>query len=289
MSPVTVSVRDVDEASPGLPGPLKALNSLCPRRCKDTGLKALLARGLFPGRPKDKTKNESDVRELLDPISTARALGDSVSALADAVDADWFSSHKATTKELDEWARLSRERVNAVHLATDSGFFFEESNDVLKVVADTWSDIEAIPFRLSKTFALDPEVLEDADPKGVLDDAWAKLCASAASRETTSDSTLNRFIKDAVSNGVEAPHLAYFDESARSVASLAPGRKRLARLYHSRKWAKLPSTKLRREMRAIIDRRYEGPKERRTRTFSSYFKFATPSDDDASDGGLPCQ
>ena len=86
-------------------------------------------------------------------------------------------------------------------------------------------------------------------------------------------------VKDAVDHGVCAPHKASEEElelasdGMRLPTSMATGRERLAALVVGRKaeWSALPSTKKEHKQRRAIDRRFDGPKNQRTRDFSSSF------------------
>ena len=362
-------LRDI-AGSPGLPRALKALNGKTVQElrqlCKDVGapttgakadlvsrLGARVRSGGVDSRTSGRAPRggvDSKTRALLDPSEAARALGASVARLAKMVDDDWFSSHDETRPELLEWARLSGARVEAALRAAEAGRLFEESNDVLKVVADTWCDINCIPFRTSskKRARDDDDDDEDSDsessttpttpatraervphhvsvlracgqeivaseiriplddPDAMLAAAWSTLCARAAARETVSDSTLNRFLRDAIDHGVAEPHEDVDFETMDAYSELSSARARLWRLHKAGGFRKLPSTKIRRAMRAKVDRRarrrlvfserarprrragYDGSPARRTRSFSSYFAtYGTPSSDSEGDSDCP--
>ena len=86
-------------------------------------------------------------------------------------------------------------------------------------------------------------------------------------------------VKDAVDHGVSAPHKASEEEVERASdgmrlpTSMATGRERLTALVVGRKadWSALPSTKKQHKQRRAIDRRFDGPKNQRTRDFSHDF------------------
>lgn len=92
------------------------------------------------------------------------------------------------------------------------------------------------------------------------------------------DEALLRMVKDAVDHGVSAPHKASAEEAElaadgmRLPASMAKGRERLTALVVGREaeWSALPSTKKHHKQRRAIDRRFDGPKNRRTRDFDDY-------------------
>ena len=90
------------------------------------------------------------------------------------------------------------------------------------------------------------------------------------------DEALLRMVKDAVDHGVPSPHTASEEEAELGAeeggAHVAAGRARLAALFAGRKaeWSCLASTKKKHNMRRAIDRRFDGPKNRRTRDFDDY-------------------
>ena len=170
-------------------------------------------------------------------------------------------------------------------------------------VADTWSQIEKIPFRCDPGECISDGAWQDGskiflDLIGDADDdqaraaeypchsadalcslAWPLLLGAAAASPAVGDEALLRMVKDAVDHGVCAPHKASEEEvelasdGMRLPTSMATGRERLAALVVGRKaeWSALPSTKKEHKQRRAIDRRFDGPKNQRTRDFSSSF------------------
>jgi hypothetical protein len=166
-------------------------------------------------------------------------------------------------------------------------------------VADTWSQIEKIPFRCdpgecisdgswqdSSKISLD--LIEGDDgaaqytchsAEALCSLAWPLLLGAAAASPAVGDEVLLRMVKDAVDHGVSAPHKASEEEAElapdgmRLPPSMATGRERLAALVVGRKaeWSALPTTKKEHKQRRAIDRRFDGPKSQRTRDFSDGF------------------
>ena len=79
----------------------------------------------------------------------------------------------------------------------------------------------------------------------------------------------------AVGTAVEASEeeVELASDGMRLPTSMATGRERLAALVVGRKaeWSALPSTKKEHKQRRAVDRRFDGPKNQRTRDFSSSF------------------
>jgi hypothetical protein len=164
-------------------------------------------------------------------------------------------------------------------------------------VADTWAQIEKIPFRCdpgeaisegswqeSSKISIDLGGEEAAEYTCFSADAlcalaWPLLLGAAAASPAVGDDTLLRMIKDATDHGAQSVHEASEEEaelvsdgSLSVPASVATGRVRLEALVVGRKaeWSALPSTKKQHKQRRAIDRRFDGPKNRRTRDFDDY-------------------
>lgn len=171
-------------------------------------------------------------------------------------------------------------------------------------MADTWDQITKIPFRCDPGEAISEgswqesskisiELGGDADAEFVcvsadalMELAWPLLLASAAASPANDDTALLRMIKDAADyGGIKEPHKPSDEEQelvqeTRDLvpASLAAGRQRLEGLVVGRRaeWSALASTKKKHKQRRAIDRRFDGPKHRRTRDYDS--------DSDGGDG-----
>lgn len=159
------------------------------------------------------------------------------------------------------------------------GAGFEKCHEILKVVADTWSNIQAIPFRGCPEESLregEAVQLDLPGSEGTLEIrsavklvayAWPLLLARAAGG-TADDALLLRMIKDAHDHGAKRPQVAAPDEHIPGAISevVRRGRTRVAQLVARRgAWEALPTTKKVHRMRRAIDRRFDGPLHRRTR------------------------
>ena len=204
-----------------------------------------------------------------------------VKSLAHTVNADWHDSYEETAEEACEWFSKCGTAVEAsLRVGVGHGVAFDQCHEVLKLVADTWANINAIPFRGDvgeDVSNVDSDI--DADlggettgthrltsPEGLVSFAWPCLIARAAADAAVPDGALMRMIKDAVDHGVTAPHQASEEESELEAgvvgAQVVAGRVRLGTLFSSRKaeWSGLASTRKKHNMRRAIDRRFDGPR-----------------------------
>lgn len=222
-----------------------------------------------------------------------------VKQLAETVDADWHDSYEETGEMLQEWLRDCGKWVQEViDIGIIYGSRFGCCHELLKHVADTWANIQAIPFRgcpqedldagEGVTFSADggadhdEEGDCDGDNDAVFHSAeqmltlvWPLLLARAAKDDSVPEGVLLQMINDAHDHGVDKPHLAPENEnhlhlSEEVTAHVSRGRKRLAELAaRKHEWELLPTTKKVHRMRRCIDRRFDGPKHLRTRDFGS--------------------
>jgi hypothetical protein len=244
---------------------------------------------------------EEDIN-LINPAKVEKGLNQHVKSLAQAVNRDWHDSYEETGEELCRYMEECLEIVEmAVNLAMEHGVAFDWCHQVLMTIADTWDNIKAIPFRSAPDeFPLNPgrnylrfffvetdEGPTDFDAPSDIDTllqiAWPTLLASAADPELEpdiiSDGELLQMIKDAVDNGVAPLEIT---SAARGVGEdyveyIKRGYDRIRKLYgKTSAWKSLPSSKREHAMRDCIDRRFEGPREFRTRDY--------PSDEDDAFG-----
>ena len=210
-----------------------------------------------------------------------------VKACASMVDADWHDGYEEQGEECMEWMRSCGDviesglRVSVVH-----GCGHDLAHEAMKLVADTWAQVEKIPFRCDpgeciadgyRTPKIEIAGLGEYQCSGadaLLRLAWPLLLGAAAASDDVCDETLLRFIKDAVDNGVTSPHQPSEEEGELgegAPVSVAAGRSRLESLVVGRKaeWSCLPSTKKAHKQRRCIDRRFDGPKHLRTRDFGN--------------------
>ena len=214
-----------------------------------------------------------------------------VKSLAHTVDRDWHDSYEETAEEACEWFKKCGRVVEAaLRVGVGQGVGFDLCHEALKIVADTWSNINAIPFRgdvgedvsnVDESIEVDLGGEEAGTyslscPEALVSLAWPCLLARAAADANVADASLLRMIKDAVDHGVPSPQLASDEEKELTSEGadvgdeLEAGRARLASLHGARKaeWQSLASTKKKHNMRRGIDRRFDGPKHMRTRDYS---------------------
>eukprot|EP00933_Yihiella_yeosuensis_P032551 TRINITY_DN26171_c0_g1_i1.p1 TRINITY_DN26171_c0_g1~~TRINITY_DN26171_c0_g1_i1.p1 ORF type:complete len:498 (+),score=94.96 TRINITY_DN26171_c0_g1_i1:42-1535(+) len=237
-----------------------------------------------------RSKLSAEDAAAVDADSAKEQLNEYVKDLAETVDADWHDSYEETGEKLQEWFDDCGSWVEeVVRVGTKMGAGFGQCHEVLKQVADTWSNIQAIPFRSCTQDVLDAGegvTLGNTTVNSVSDllgMTWPLLLARAAADEDVPNGILMQMIKDAYDHGVKDPHLPsavgdeakLFKDSRASFKLLQQGRRKLAQLVECRsEWEALPSTKKRHRMRRCIDRRFDGPKHLRTRD------FGTDSEDD---------
>jgi len=230
------------------------------------------------GSPKLSAEDAASV----DVPKARKELNDYVKQLAKTVDDDWHDSYEETDEMLREWLEDCAGRVAGVlSVGVSHGAGFEKCNEILKVVADTWSNIQAISFRgcpeeslqqgeaVQLDLLLDSgDTLEICSAVELVAYAWPLLLARAAGGSTADDALLFRMIKDARDHGVKQPQVAAPDERIPGalIEVVRRGRARVAQLVARREaWDTLPTTKKVHRMRGAIDRRFDGPRHRRTR------------------------
>lgn len=233
------------------------------------------------------------------PADVKKKLNAHVKTLARMVDSDWHDGYEEQGEECMEWIASCGALVeSALRVGVAFGCGHELGHAVLTHVADTWAQIEKIPFRCDPGECISDgswqegskislDLVEGAEgaeyachsAAALYSLAWPLLLGAAAASPAVADEALLRMVKDAVDHGVRAPHKASEEEAElaadgmRLPASMATGRERLTALVVGRKaeWSALPSTKKHHKQRRAIDRRFDGPKSRRTRDFSDDF------------------
>ena len=233
-------------------------------------------------------KADADDLAVIKTADLKKSLNAHVKSLAATVNADWHDSYEETAEEACVWFGKAGKAVEAALRVAGEGVALDQCHEALKLVADTWSNINAIPFRsdvgddvsnVDTSIDVDLGGEEYADyglisPEALLGLAWPVLLARAASDKSVADAALLRMIKDAVDNGVAEPHVASWEETEREAfvgPSVKSGRARVAALFtgSKSKWSALASTKKKHKMRNAIDRRFDGPKHLRTRHYPS--------------------
>eukprot|EP00928_Gymnodinium_smaydae_P091648 TRINITY_DN75381_c0_g1_i1.p1 TRINITY_DN75381_c0_g1~~TRINITY_DN75381_c0_g1_i1.p1 ORF type:complete len:500 (-),score=115.51 TRINITY_DN75381_c0_g1_i1:369-1868(-) len=278
----------------GEPAP-EAPPPVTPQKKRTSEMPASIAKRLKKDA-RGKASSSAADKAAIDADEAKRVLNVYVKSLADTVDADWHDSYEETAEELQQWFEECGRRVlEVLRVGVQLGAEFGQCHEVLKQVADTWSNIEAIPFRgdASEDIAngdgvqlfANEDTDEDADdddsrgtvhcPEELVSFAWPALLARAAADDSVPDAAILRMIRDAVDHGVQNPHEPAPGESKFSLPSAArlrlqQGRQRVARLAaRESEWKDLPSTRKFHRMRRCIDRRFDGPKHLRTRNYDS--------------------
>lgn len=237
--------------------------------------------------------------QLVKVPEVRKMLDDYVKSLAQAVDDDWHDSYEETDEMLANWLQDCAEQVGHVlQVGVQTGTGFDNCHEMLKIVTDTWSNIQAIPFRGCPEDSLgeqegakmklgDSKTLRVKSAKGLVAYAWPLLLARAAADQAVTDAALMQMIKDAHDNGVTQPEKPHAKESIPRIASadlpevVQRGRARVEQLVaRKEEWMALPSTKKVHRMRRAIDRRFDGPLHRRTRDPRMF--------EDGYDGGDGC-
>lgn len=242
---------------------------------------------------------DGDNSGLFTVVSVRKDLGQHVRSLAERVDDDWHDSLEDTERELLEYMNKCCDYASDAlsNIVTQDPPAFEVCHEVLNIIAETWDDIKHIPFRCDPDDQLssartqlliernddDLKAFDAPSPSSLLQIAWPLLLVHAAYMpdddaskvsEAVSDEVLLHIIKDAVDAGLKKPHAA--SEQEQTCGFFSPsesdeqekrGRQRLRELFASRRWAGLPSTKVKHIMRRCIDRRYDGDEDRRTRDY----------------------
>lgn len=225
----------------------------------------------------------SEAAALVNVPEIRKSLNEYVKNLARTVNDDWHDSYEETDEMLCEWLQECAKQVGSVmRVGVELGAGFDCCHEVLKVVMDTWSNIQAIPFRGCPAESLgnaevelefgDPESLENVhSAEELVTYAWPLLLARAAADAAVTDAALMRMIKDAHEHGVKQPDRPDGRESIpEGVEGLTEvvqhGRTRVEQLVaRKEEWSALTSTRKVHRMRGAIDRRFDGPRHRRTR------------------------
>lgn len=277
------NVVSKQEAAAGAKGSGKSEGEAVPKALTKSNLKQLR-----------KTVPQADI-DLINPAKVKKGLNQHVKSLAQAVNRDWHDSWEETGEELCRYMGECLDIVEmSLNTVMENGVAFDWCNQVLMTIADTWDNIKAIPFRCApdecpletgrsilRISAVDTdEGPLDFDAPGDIDTllqiAWPILLAAAADPElkpdVIGDEELLQMIKDAVDNGVAPLEItpdANGDDDYIEYFQL--GYDRICKLHRSKTsaWKSLPSSKRFHAMRKGIDRRFDGPKELRTRSYPS--------------------
>eukprot|EP00931_Biecheleriopsis_adriatica_P077884 TRINITY_DN51369_c0_g1_i1.p1 TRINITY_DN51369_c0_g1~~TRINITY_DN51369_c0_g1_i1.p1 ORF type:complete len:295 (+),score=77.29 TRINITY_DN51369_c0_g1_i1:58-885(+) len=248
-----------------------------------------------PKKPRSTMSSKTSCGAKLSPADAAllhvptvrKELNDFVKQLAKTVDDDWHDSYEETGEMLFEWLQSCAEHVsNVLRVGLTRGVGFEKCHEVLKIVVDTWSNINAIPFRgcpaesLQEGEAVDFEIpgeeesLEIHSAEELVKYTWPLLLARAAADGSMGDEVLQRMIKDSSDHGVQLEQ-AFEEEAVPADLQqvMQTGRARVCKLVAGGEWKSLPSSLKVHRMRRAIDRRFDGPLHRRTRDPAMFEDF----------------
>lgn len=229
------------------------------------------------------------------PLSIKKMLKQFSKTLAKQVDANWHDGWEAQGETVLDWAAAVREPLQAVlDIGVARRLALEQCNDVLRIVGDSWRDLDATPCRVplnemmgdqvalmlelpwggEKTFTgfYHTKPLED-----MVGFVWRMLLRGAASGArigTVEAQVVYRGIKDASDNGVtlvscelgEGADRADGEGEVAVGAGLEAGP--LDGMVREREnWVHLESGIRTFRKRRCIDRRFFGTPERRTRAY----------------------
>jgi len=206
-----------------------------------------------------------------------------VRSVAQMVDADWHDGYEEQQMECDNYFGELSPPIQAVYdIAIKKSLAFDQCHEILKLIADTWTNMLTIPSRgdIHEYYSEGSKIEIELDTgyekefgtiEGALGYMWKRLLCAAAVAQVPDEKML-RFIKDAFDNvnGFMDDNKEKSDEDATSGVDkiLEKGMPRLKALYEKADWKQLPTTKKVHRPRRGIDRRFDGPKHRRTRDFS---------------------
>lgn len=234
---------------------------------------------------------------LVNVVQIRKELNAYVKDMAKTVDDDWHDSYEETDGMLHEWLEDCTSRAEAVlEVGVVKGLAMDRCHEVLKLIVDTWTSIQSIPFRgcprecLSMGDKVRFKILHGSEQEerrlkvscvsALVKYVWPLLLARCSGSTAVSEATLFQMIKDAKDHGVGDVHQPSSREKVPpSVQNdVQCGRMRFAALVARRgDWEHLPSTRKVYRMRRCIDRRFEGPRHRRTRDPAMF-------EDDSGDG-----
>ena len=219
-----------------------------------------------------------------------------VRTMAKMVNRDWHDGWQEQGEELQEYFQYLKEPSKTVYQYVIKQRDYEKLNEILKNMADSWSNIHAIPFRCGITDMLEDTVLDfelteinktkkfNASPNDLISFMWSLMLYGACGNDEVTDDEIYRYIKDAVDNDVDVLDGCKDDDgeneeseneeskSEESVVDkyecLKRGEDRLIQLLaNEEEWGSLATTKKVHKMRRAIDRRFDGELHLRTRDY----------------------
>jgi hypothetical protein len=236
--------------------------------------------------------------------ATRKTLTAIVKTLAVQVDEDWHDGYEEQAETVGEWFDALQAPLQAVlDIGVAQGAALLQCNEMLKVVADSWLDLNACPCRCDIREGLGDSgdqftltlpwadgktlTMTGGGPAGDVESMWGYVWAAllrthAAAAKGTDEALLLQCIKDASDNGAALAGPLGADENDEEDCEGAPTADALARIVAEKAWVPLPTTKKVHRMRCAIDRRFDGSPDRRTRDYH----LNDSSDDDSC--GDPC-
>ena len=208
-----------------------------------------------------------------------------VKTLAKQVDDDWHDGYEEQGDTLCDWFNHIADPLQSVlTVGVEKKTALFECNEILKAVSDSWYDLCACPMRGTVEDNADNYECASCkltipghdEDKFTMDDGvsrvwsyvWTALLRVHAARADVDTSVLLQCIKDATVNGVNFSVGGAGDHDLDDFAALKSiDCKALDTVIAERKWAALPNTRKHHRMRRAIDRRFNGPPERRTRSY----------------------
>jgi len=256
---------EVDEFDEDNYVPEKSSKKAAPR----AAAKARPTKGGLPGVSKEDFENTKEDK-------AKKVLNKQVKIVAKMVDDDWHDGYEEQGEELQVYGNLSKDFFQAVcTVGIEKDVGHDRCHQVLKVIADTWTNMNTIPMRggikegygdyeLEITISGKKETFLSIE--SALSYVWRRLLCSAAAKGVE-DATMFQYIKDSVDNGTDIE--GSDEDPDPDSAVLKRGYEKLKALYNQKeKWTTLPTTRKFHKERGCIDRRFDGPKNRRTRNYS---------------------
>jgi len=238
------------------------------KRAPKTAAKARTPKGGLPGVSKEDFENTKEDK-------AKKVLNTKVKIVAKMVDDDWHDGYEEQGEELVEYVNLAKDFFQAVcNVGIEKDVGHDRCHQVMKVIADTWDNMNTIPMRggIKEGFECELELSvsgkKESFPsiQSAISYVWRRLLCSAVAKGVD-EATMFQYIKDSVDNGTDIDGEDEDPDPDSEV--LKRGYEKLKALYNQKeKWTTLPTTKKFHKERRCIDRRFDGPKERRTRDFS---------------------
>jgi hypothetical protein len=220
-----------------------------------------------------------------------------VKQLIKLVKADWHDGYEEQGEEIGHYKASLGPILQAIYNISVIGEKeFVRCHEVIKVVAESWINMEAVPMRgsVSDDFISCDSIDLSVEVPGngatafyirngneIAGEIWTRFLLAAASStnsEKVSDEQLAQFIKDASDYEVKVLDPIVdrdageecFDRNAEQTAQYTAGLARLTTLFNDKsKWEDLDTCRSKGKRIKVVDRRFSGPKHLRTRDYDS--------------------